>query len=520
MKHTYSLFILFISVFFCDHSNAESITVSGSVSGVWDVDTVKVVSDVEIREDEGLIIQPGVLVEFEGSHSLIVRGYLHAPGTENDPVIFDVSDTTGFSIDTIPGGGWKGIQYYYCLSPDSSIFEHCTFRHGKAVGTDTLENHGGAISARYSGNIRISFCRFENNFASLNGGAVYLKESSVAITNCEFINNSCGPVTEPWGYGGAICSDHSDVSVFKSFFEGNSSTGVGGAIAVRFRDAKVHNSIFTGNHSGLGGAIGYLHYYEFPYSQCNNLIYGNTSEFFGGGIASIDAGPVFVNNTITGNTSVYGGGFYVKDSIVPVVYNSILWNNIAGVGSQVYLWDAYASADFYHCDIEGGAEAFGGSGGGAGYSGNYNENLDLDPLFEGPSVDDYHLSLGSPLQNEGTPDTTGLGLPATDLDGSPRIDIHALVVDIGCYEVQWVGVGPDSPENGPEFEVIRNRLYYNGAELIKSVRIYDLSGRTVQIDQEVDMSQGITLNGLGEGIYISVFFTGSGAFSGKIYVTK
>lgn len=464
---------------------AESISVTGNVFGEWDVDTVRVLSDIDIREGETLLVHPGVLIEFQGHFSFYVRGYIHALGESGQPVIFDVADTAGFSIDTIPGGGWKGVRFFYNSNADSSLFEHCIFRHGKAVGGDSLEQYGGALSLRYSGNVRISHCLFEDNFATFNGGAVYSEESSFSILHCDFISNRCGPATDPYGYGGAVCSDRSDLYLFGNYFEANSSTGVGGAVAIRFQDSRVHNNIFSGNYSALGGALGYLHYYEYPYSQCNNLIYGNSSAFFGGGIASIDAGPVFVNNTITGNTSIYGGGFYVKDSLIPQVYNSILWNNSAAVGPEVYLWDAFATADFYHCDVAGGPENFGGSGGGAGYTGIYEDNLDADPLFEDPSAADFHLAPGSPAQNSGTPDTTGLHLPDIDLDGALRVDAGPGIIDMGCYELHATAIARNGVLTGyirvypvPSASLVNIEFISLSSGQV-SVDIYDRLGRVV-----------------------------------------
>ena len=506
-------------------SRADSISVSGNVSGEWDVDTVLVTGDIIVGEGDSLFIQPGVLVEFQGPYSFYVGGYVRALGTIADQIFFDVADTTGFSNDTIPDGGWNGMQFYYThQSVDSSIFEHCTFRHGKAVSADTLENHGGAFCIRYFDKVRISHCTFLKNFAALNGGAVYLDESDIIMKDNWFVLNNCGPVVFPWGYGGAVCSDSSDPLIMNNVFDANTSTGVGGAVAIRFRDSRVYNNIFSANHSGLGGAVGYLHYYEFPHSQCNNLMYGNSSEFFGGAVACIDAGPTFVNNTLTDNASIYGGAFYVKDSIVPDVYNSILWGNSAGVGPEVYLWDAYASANFFYCDVAGGPELFGGSGGGSGYTGTYVNNLDLDPLFEDAQNGDYHLSPSSLLLNAGSPDTTDLGLPSTDLDGMPRVDVHAQRIDMGCYESQWVGIRPVSNHESGTITVFPNpasgQLTIESAIVIQEIQLIDIHGKTVMVKYPEVSKMVIQTGNLGPGVYVMRVYSGSEVVAGRIVINK
>ena len=62
------------------------------------------------------------------------------------------------------------------------------------------------------------------------------------------------------------------------------------------------------------------------------------------------------------------------------------------------------------------------------------DNIDADPQFVDTTNFDFHLSDYSPCINAGKPDTTGLNLPATDLDGNPRIFDGR--VDIGAYEYQ------------------------------------------------------------------------------------
>jgi len=54
---------------------------------------------------------------------------------------------------------------------------------------------------------------------------------------------------------------------------------------------------------------------------------------------------------------------------------------------------------------------------------------DVDPLFAGAT--DFHPAAGSPLVNAGLNAPFG-GVPATDLDGRPRVDLE--IIDVGAYE--------------------------------------------------------------------------------------
>jgi hypothetical protein len=135
---------------------------------------------------------------------------------------------------------------------------------------------------------------------------------------------------------------------------------------------------------------------------------------------------------------MYGGGFYCKDSISPVFYNTIIWGNTASVGPQGYLFEVFSRADFYNCDVEGGPALFGGSGGGAAFSGDFEQCLDTIPGFMGSGEHPYALDETSSCIDMGSPDTTGFMLPETDLAGNPRIIND--IIDMGAYEWYTVGV--------------------------------------------------------------------------------
>jgi hypothetical protein len=90
--------------------------------------------------------------------------------------------------------------------------------------------------------------------------------------------------------------------------------------------------------------------------------------------------------------------------------------------------------------VQGGA-AF-GLNGSIFYTGIYQNNIDTVPMFVSPSsgsgvgyngvTADWSLNLSSSCINAGTPDTTGLGLPALDIVDNPRIKGGR--IDIGAYE--------------------------------------------------------------------------------------
>lgn len=433
--------LLFLTLFPFYLLLADSITISGEVQGEWNVDTVFVNGDAMIRSGEELLINPGVTICFLDHYQIDIQGRLNAFGSEDEKILFTVIDTAGFAFDTIARGGWAGLQFTRVnTGSDSSVFEHCIFKFGKAVHTDTLMMNGGVFNIREFDKIRIDHCDFIMNKARINGGAVYTWKSDIMIQHSNFEHNICGPPNSPWGYGGGISADSSAIRVYNSFFTGNQSTGVGGAISIRWKDAQVNNSIFVSNYSALGGAISFAHYEETEFVQCNNLLMYNNALFFGGAISTLHSNTILANNTIVKNTAVYGGGIYTIDMLVPRYYNSIIRGNIAlsGEGNQAYLWDAISSIDFYHCNLEGGYLETGGSGGGEAFSGEYINNIDTDPLFSDPDLDEYILQYGSPSVNTGINEVAGYEMPAIDLNGNPRIEQG--LIDMGCYESRFEGL--------------------------------------------------------------------------------
>lgn len=511
------LLILFLMLLQCFPSFADNFTVQGEVSGSWTADTVFVTGDLIVSDNNSLTISPGCNVIFNGVYEFRVEGSLQAIGLEDDSIHFTMADTTGFHIDTIAGGGWLGIRFNHTrLLNDSSVFVYCDFTYGKTVSADPATGHGGAIYINDFPKVRITKCRFTDNFATYNGGAIYADSANIIIEQSYFARNRAGLSGPPYGYGGAICSDNSNPDILWNIFEYNSSTGVGGGLAVRFKDCNVYNNVFSQNHSALGGGFGILHITDIFYRIDNNLVEGNTAEFFGGGVASLDASPYYINNTIAYNQSMYGGGFYCKDSVSPDFYNCIIWGNTAGVGPQGYLFEIYSQADFFNCDVQDGPMAFGGSGGGVAFSGAYENCIEQDPEFLGTGDYPYSLANNSPCYDAGSQDTTGFYLPEYDLAMNPRLS-HAFI-DIGAYEIVWVGIQSNDlqdelkvfpiPTTG-KFQITSTKSQINSTFQIPKIEILDVKGKLIQTRNQEPRTRNpeFDVSSLPAGVYfVRIYF--------------
>jgi len=527
----FSFFCFFVIILGVS-AHANSIQVSGNVSGNWNVDTVQVVGDLIVPFDQILHINEGVKVIFQGYYLFKVEGQITANGTKNDSILFQVSDTTGFHNLESTQGSWSGFWFEPKITlSDSSIFEYCRFNYSKAVSSDSTFWYGGAVFIKKYSLIRFSNCTFENNRAYKNGGAIYCNASDIKIEHCDFIHNSCGTQLD-YGYGGGVCLEYSNSVICNSYFTQNSSSGVGGGLSFEYSDPRIENNVFSNNQSGLGGGLCCLRS-EKGNSIVNNLFNNNYAVFFGGGVAFLEAHSLFVNNTVINNQSMYGGGLYFNAGAKPQLYNCIVWNNGAqsADGPQAYIFDVYSGPEFYYCDIEGGFENFSGSGIG-NFQGVYENNLDLDPLFIGSGNTPYELSENSPCINSGKPDTIGLMLPIKDLADNNRIkDDH---IDMGCYESQGnfgvqslmfeeqhILITPNPIRNEAVFHLYKTKLSAN-----TRVLIFNSNGvvvRTFYIENKSSISWNVTDdsgNKLPSGIYFSQVLDAKVSYISKLVINN
>lgn len=469
-----SIIIVLLLLLGCTANSQNNFTACGNQSGNWDYDTVFVSCDVLIPNGQQLLIAANTTVLFDGCFSIHVAGNIKAVATAEQPITFNVVDTTGFSNYHSTAGGWNGFRFENTLPEnDSSIFEYCHFYYGKAAG-DSINGYGGAIRVDNFTKLRLQNCEFHHNYAFYRGGAVYGNKTCFSIINCLFANNFAGNDGMEYGYGGGLAFRASLPDILGSIFQDNSSTGIGGGASFEYSDPHLLNCEFYANHSGLGGAIGFLR--SEPNRQIANLlIHENSSTFFGGGIACIEASPKMTNLTIVSNNSSMGGGYYCNEKANPVLANSILWNNTAFDslgGSQVWVWDVFSKPEFYYCNIQGGLDWFGGSS----FIGVYENNLNENPSLQ----NSWKIDANSVCFNAGTPDTTGFDIPEIDFFGAQRI-AHGRI-DMGVMEVLSVGLSP-SVKTDYKLNVFPNPLQAESIVNIElpeataiNLTIFDLSG--------------------------------------------
>jgi hypothetical protein len=380
-----------------------------------------------------------------------VQGRLLAVGTEQDPIIFTAEDKTA---------GWHGVRFNQTPSTnDTSKLIYCSFRYGKANTGSGWDRCGGAIFIRGFDKVFISNSLFESNMnsgeiSSTAGAVIYVEAASPIVTNNVFLKNT--GTTDC-----AILFLQSNGIISNNVFSNNS--GCHGPVFCYYNAPTVTDNIISNNITTRAG--GGIFTVTSTAIVTNNIIFNNSCfgvEGEGGGIKSwMGDKSIIINNTIVNNSAAHGGGFCCNDNADPILINNIIWGNISTDGNQVNFVDINSDPHFSFNDIEGGKEAFAGTGAGANYTGLYENNIDADPVFVDAASDDFSLSNSSSCIGKGI-NSVEIGgvlynVPPFCNMGNPRPSPAGSNPDIGACENL-------NPTVGIEQELITPRdfvLYQN-----------------------------------------------------------
>lgn len=500
----YLLIFLFSSCTFI--SSAQTSIPGGAVSGSWNLagSPYQIQGSIQVPNGSTLTIDPGVEVVFQDNYQLQVNGRLLAIGTISDSIIFTAADTNS---------PWSGIRFpSTAVTNDSSKIVFCKLEYSKATGSSSLGN-GGALNFTNFSKAIVSHCQITNCSALYDGGAIYCSSGSPLISHNTISNNYCS-----YGRGAGIyCIDNSDLNILNNTISGNVAynNGVGGGIYAKDNTNLTisHNTILNNTGRGGGGGIACSTSYESTISNntisynsatydagggifghtnsgltvSHNIISNNTSLGGGGMSCSISnnttisnntftnnlahggygfggalffdgaSDPMAINNTVSNNTisnndATWGGAVFCRGSSSPVFRNCILWNNTGTYGDEVSLFDESSDPSFYYCDIQGGTNAFELNSN--FYTGDYQSNLSINPLFAAPSggigtgfdgvMADWSLQSTSPCIDSGDPINNLYS--STDLTGNARV--VSCVIDMGAYEYQGGLPVPTITTNG------------------------------------------------------------------------
>jgi parallel beta-helix repeat protein len=180
--------------------------------------------------------------------------------------------------------------------------------------TSGAQYYGGGIYIYTSNNsqVQVTNNTFSNNSA-LDGGGIAVIESNVSILNNRFYNNIAR-------WGGGIYGWHMTSRIEGNILNKNIAS-----------DDACEGSYTT--CSGGGGILFDVATSDSAHAFKNNLVIGNVSDSWGGGLDLYQTSYVISSNKITKNNATWGGGMLVNtDGGVasnPDINNNLITDNIA-----------------------------------------------------------------------------------------------------------------------------------------------------------------------------------------------
>jgi hypothetical protein len=522
-----------------------SVTAGTLTSAHWTLSgsPYKIMGHIIVANGDSLVIDPGVVVEFQGNYKLFCNGKILANGTSAQPILFTVPVANR-------GIGWLGIRYDNTPTTNGrSIFQYCTLEYGRANAAG--DNSGGAFYFNNYSNCTISHCTLRNNYAYW-GGCIAGTQSSPTLLNCSFSNNtsSQGGECVELSYSASIIdscaftnsgitSVHANLTItnctftkclraggISLFADHNSGSGYsliahnvfdsctqvngggGGAILLFNEKARIEHNIFKNNIAQVcGGAISCHTQTSYPNSGStiisNNLFYSNRA-VVGGAIYFSNCSGKIINNTIVNNSSdTMGGAIFCGYQSSPSFYNNIIFDNTSdGRMENIFVLDNTSDPNFYNNDLQGGFAAINSNG--TPLTGANVNNITTTPNFTSASTHVYTLATGSACIDAG--DTIGVGslIPAADLANYTRMTNAN--IDIGAYE----SFGPATevkPMERVSLKVLPNpagyyfQIYGLTASDLQSVQLIDLTGKQA-LYFENPASNYFTIDYLASGVYM------------------
>jgi len=560
-KNLLHLTAFFIFLITTSKTQATSIQVAGFITTntTWSVDTVKVIGDVNVNGAK-LTISPGTVIEFQGYYEIETNGggALQAMGNLNDSVYFTYYDTTLFYDNTIPNGGWRGLELY--SGNDSTILSYCSVQFIKNAYDGTLNfYHDWSIFIHNSATqgSRISNCTIRNNHTKISNpvnnansvlgcwGIIHSNSNSIIRSN-KIINNTAGKAA--LACGGTCIIDRNIISYNTCSFVGGIDVGGSGTPIITNNfvcnnsDEEYINCVNT-----IGGGAILISQGSNAY-LANNVIANNHTVLNGAGIRVVNSNPTIINNDIVNNHAennqiqnfipMHGGGICLYNS-TPILKNNIIWGNTMGltgfiVSNQIFLETDNSDPDVINSCIEGGLAGIQNEQFGT-YIGNYSNSISTYPNFINPSTGsgiafdgltnaDWRLQLSSPCINTGTTNALG-SLPSVDLWYNPRI--AGPTIDIGAYEApsEFSPNGINDFDNNSNLSIYPNpaannfNINYSFDYNKATISIVNSLGQTVETRQfSASEKVNFDVSSLAKGVYFVNATFDEKAMSSKLIV--
>lgn len=429
--------------------------------------------DIIIPQFQSLIVKPGVQLKINNGKSIKVYGKLIIRGADNDSVY--ISNNSVYPIL------WNEISFYK-NSSDSSIISKSVIKN---TGQLSCLNDSVTLENNYinSGKIECT----DSTRTVINGNVFYTNSTFTGnlVINCAGFSSP--KISNNIFYSSGIVADSANMLITNNKFMGQTYRLDQSYWQLCIRHSSnslIQNNYFFNNY----GAVDLSR----STSYCtNNIIY------------NCDEGYLIYNSTChVINNTLYSvcQGIYSDPSSTTELANNIIWNDKTTYCSPFY---SDLTIPIQYCDL---FKSYSGVG-----------NIVTNPLLKDATNYDFSLMSTSPCINTGTPDTTGLHLPATDILGNPRVKDR---IDMGAIEsiitnnVEINGINELDIYPNPSKGLFN--LKSDESLLNKSIEILNINGQ-IMFKKTIDkpISQ-INISDFGQGVYFIKIISEKGIIVKKI----
>lgn len=528
MKHLFIIFILFFSFHMSfarmirinANGGADFTVIQTGIDNALNADTVLVYPAVyfESIDFKGKEITVASLFLTTGDTSYISNTTLNGNHERNRLVKFISGETRnskliGFTI-TNAFSDKSAATVQVCGLGIYIENSSPTIDHNHIVNNEFGEWYiaGGGIVMINSG-AEISNNKISHNEYAYQGGGIYCVDGNGQIIE----NNEISHHYLNSGYGEALGGGLYILNTKNSLIENNLfednylDFGFGSAIYADGCDSIIFRKNICRNNRSWGGDV------EFIYTSgsiINTLIYNINypnrtllrSEFSELKITN----STIVNSNTTSVTMI---------SSVVQFTNTILFG-VNNTPNMKYINLFNTEAHFINCNIEGDTAGINVSGT-SFYT--HQNIISSNPIYNGNTKNPYSLTDNSPCINAGSPDTTNLCLPPTDLAGLDRIIKDT--IDIGAYEYQVVNSLPKY-EKCDKIEIYPNPANTNvvienleKSNVVIKLKLFSMSGKLL-LEKEFTGKLVIETEKYPSGVYLAEIIKGNKISTRKIIIQQ
>jgi hypothetical protein len=428
--------------------------------------------------------------------------------------------------------------------------------------------NGGAINSIYS-KIELENCNMEENFASNEGGVLKIYNSDLVVKNCIMVQNASE------NRGGVLVYDadtsqyqnNYNLQILNTLINQNSARVGSGGLIIRKTEAlsvdvqvELDQVVITENIADVNSAAQLVNLKNLYIGNCriadnvaqirtsglsvssctgiieNSVFAGNMSQ---GGTAACAIGNAssihLMNNLFANNSSGLAAAFSLRGGARSSVTNCIFWNNTQ---KQIAL---ISPSDSLSCRltidyslVQDGLDSVQKDMFSEIHWGEH--NIISNPAFLDETVQDYHLSDGSPVIGKGIEtielEDTTLTTAGSDFDGNPRPNPDGSNPDMGPFEsplgfststvkkediVNEIKIYPN-----PVNDYVKVNLFLNQSAQLY-IQIFSLDGKMVR-EWKVSKNSGkeikvnYSIRQLPAGMYLMKLIIGNQILTRKLVV--